>query len=88
MFLPPLYDNIGILVNHPLYLLVVICLDALFLKQFKLSTIPNELCHTAITLYMYVEGFVLFTIKEERKSIEPKYFWHASSILYITPMQI
>ena len=54
MFFPTLDDNVGILVNHLLYLLKVIRFNPNFLKQLELSPIPYKLGHTAITLYMYM----------------------------------
>ena len=60
MFFPTLNDNVSILVNYILYLLIVIRFDSLFLKQFELSTIPNKLGHTAISLYILCSGSCSF----------------------------
>ena len=54
MFFPTTDDNVGILVNCLLYLLIVICFDALLLVQFKLSTVPDKFGSTSIPFYMNV----------------------------------
>ncbi len=81
MFFPPIDDNVSILVNHLLYLLIVIRFDTLLFEQFELSTIPDKFGHATITLNMYVKRLMFFTVKEERESIESEYFWHISLCL-------
>jgi len=76
MFFPAFNDNIRILVYYLFYLFIVIRFDSYLFRLFKLSAIPSELSHTSIALHMYMKWFVFFTIKEERKTIKPKYLRH------------
>ena len=87
MFFPTFNDNIGIIVDYLLDFFIVIGFDTLFLREFKLSTIPFELGHSAIALDMYVQRVMFFAIEEERKTEKSKYFWHNILIFIISSLQ-
>ena len=83
MLFPAFNDYIGILVYYSFYFLEVVCFDFLFLKKFKLLSVPYELGQTSITFYMYMQWFMFFTVKEERKPEKSKYLWNKIYLLYL-----
>ena len=66
MFVPTFDNDVGVFVNHRFYLTEVVRFDALLLSENKLRTVPLELGHATIALYMDVQwtkiGIIFDTI--------------------------
>jgi hypothetical protein len=81
MFVPTFDNDVSILVNHSFDLTVIIRFDTLLLCENKLCTVPLELGHATIALYVDVQWLMFLTIEEERESKESEYFWHNLLVL-------
>ena len=86
MFVPTFDDDVSVLVNHGLDFAEVARLDALLLSENELRTVPLELGHTAIALYVDMHRLMFLAIEEKREPKESEYFWYISFVLlFIRP---
>ena len=65
MFVSTFDNDVGVFVNHRFYLTEVVRFDALLLSENKLRTVPLELGHATIALYMDVQWLVFLAVEKE-----------------------
>ena len=88
MFIPTFDNDVGVFVNHRFDLTEVVRFDALLLSENELRTVPLELSHTTIALYVDVKWLMFLAIEEKRESKESEYFWHISFVLLFVRTKI
>jgi hypothetical protein len=87
MFVPTFDNDVSVLVNHSFDLAEIVRFDTLLLGKNKLRTIPLELGHATIALYVDMQRLVFLAVEEEREPKKSEYFWHISFVFIVYPPQ-